>query len=99
LIVLDTHVLLWAIPDCKKLSRAAEAAIRKSRREDGITISAVTLRKIASLVTHGRIQGYRTVEGSVNRLLEGVTIKPITLKLPPWPRSLPMTTHTIQPTA
>jgi PIN domain nuclease of toxin-antitoxin system len=78
LIVLDTHVLLWAVADSKKLSRAADAAIRRSRQADGVAISAITLWELASLVARGRIRDYGTVENSVNRLIEGVTIKPIT---------------------
>ncbi len=78
MIVLDTHVLLWAIADSKKLSRAADAAIRRSRQADGVAISAITLWELASLVARGRIRDYGTVENSVNRLIEGVTIKPIT---------------------
>jgi PIN domain nuclease of toxin-antitoxin system len=78
LIVLDTHVLVWAIADSKKLSRAADAAIRRSRQADGLAISAITLWEVASLVARGRIRGYGTVESSLNRLIEGVTIKPVT---------------------
>jgi len=78
LIVLDTHVLLWAIADSKKLSRAADAAIRRSRQVDGLAISAISLWELAFLVSRGRIRSYGTVESSVNRLIEGVTIKPIT---------------------
>jgi PIN domain nuclease of toxin-antitoxin system len=78
LIVLDTHVLLWAIADSKKLSRAADAAIRRSRQVDGLAISAISLWELAFLVARGRIRSYGTVESSVNRLIEGVTIKPIT---------------------
>ena len=78
MIVLDTHVLLWAIADSKKLSRAADAAIRRSRQVDGLAISAISLWELAFLVSRGRIRSYGTVESSVNRLIEGVTIKPIT---------------------
>ena len=78
MIVLDTHVLLWAIADSKKLSRAADAAIRRSRQVDGVAISAISLWELASLVTRGRIRSYGTVESSVKQLIEGVTIKPIT---------------------
>jgi PIN domain nuclease of toxin-antitoxin system len=78
LIVLDTHVLLWAIMDSKKLSRAADAAIRRSRQVDGLAISAISLWELASLVAGGRIRSYGTVESSVRQLIEGVTIKPIT---------------------
>jgi PIN domain nuclease of toxin-antitoxin system len=78
LIVLDTHVLLWALADSKKLSRAAEGAIRRSRQQDGLAISAITLWELAFLVERGRIRGYGTVENSVKKLIEGVTLKPIT---------------------
>jgi PIN domain nuclease of toxin-antitoxin system len=78
LIVLDTHVLLWAIADSRKLSRAADAAIRRSRQADGLAISAITLWELASLVARGRIRSYGTIESSLNRLIEGVTVKPIT---------------------
>ena len=78
MIVLDTHVLLWAVADSKKLSRAADAAIRRSREVDGLAISAISLWELASLVARGRIRSYGTVESSVNQLIEGVTIKPIT---------------------
>jgi PIN domain nuclease of toxin-antitoxin system len=78
LIVLDTHVLLWAIADSKRLSRAADAAIRRSRQVDGLAISAITLWELAHLVGRGRIRGYGTVESSLNRLIEGVTVKPLT---------------------
>ncbi len=78
MIVLDTHVLLWAIADSKKLSRAADAAIRRSRQVDGLAISAITLWELASLVARGRIRSYGTIESSLNRLVEGVTVKAIT---------------------
>ena len=78
MIVLDTHVLLWAIVDSKKLSRAADAAIRRSRQVDGLAISAISLWELASLVARGRIRSYGTVESSLNRLIEGVTVKPVT---------------------
>ena len=81
MIVLDTHVLLWAIADSKKLSRAADAAIRRSRQVDGLAISAITLWELASLVARGRIRSYGTIESSLNRLVEGVTVKAITLEI------------------
>lgn len=71
-------MLLWAIADSRKLSRAADAAIRRSRQADGLAISAITLWELASLVARGRIRSYGTIESSLNRLIEGVTVKPIT---------------------
>jgi PIN domain nuclease of toxin-antitoxin system len=78
MIILDTHVLVWAVAESKKLSRPAELAIRKYRLQDGIGVSAVTLWELALLLARGRIQGYGTVERSVETLIEGVTVKAIT---------------------
>ena len=78
MIILDTHALVWALTASKKLSRSAELAIRKSRRQDGVAISGITLWELASLVARGRIQSYGTVERSIEQLVEGVTVLPIT---------------------
>lgn len=77
-ILLDTHVLFWAVDDSKPLSRAAASAIRRARSADGIAISAITIWELASLLARGRIQGYGSVETSLKLLLEGVIIRPIT---------------------
>jgi PIN domain nuclease of toxin-antitoxin system len=77
-ILLDTHVLAWAVDDSKHLSRAAASEIRRARRHGGLAISAITPWELAVLLTRGRIQVYGTVEASVRLLSEGVAIKPIT---------------------
>jgi PIN domain nuclease of toxin-antitoxin system len=77
-ILLDTHVLVWAVADSKRLSRTAAAQIRRARGQGGVAVSAITLWELARLVARGRIQGRGTVEASVRLLLEGVTVKPIT---------------------
>jgi PIN domain nuclease of toxin-antitoxin system len=81
LILLDTHVLVWAVAESKRLSRPADTAIRQSRQEDGVAISVISLWEMASLIARGRIQGYGTVELSLEKLSEGVTLKPITLQV------------------
>ena len=81
MILLDTHVLVWAVAESKRLSRAAAAAIRKARTEDGLAIAAITLWELAALIAKGRIQAYGTVEGSVRLLVEGVTVKPLTTEI------------------
>ncbi len=78
MILLDTHTLVWAVAEPKRLSRPAAAAIHKARREDGVAIAAITLWEVAALITRGRIQAYGTVEASVRLLVEGVVIKPLT---------------------
>ncbi|MBZ5612451.1 MAG: type II toxin-antitoxin system VapC family toxin [Acidobacteriia bacterium] len=78
MILLDSHVLIWAVADSKRLSKAAASAIRRARRGDGLAVSAITAYEVAWQIASGRIQGYGTVEASVLRFLEGVTMRPIT---------------------
>jgi PIN domain nuclease of toxin-antitoxin system len=77
-ILLDTHVLIWARDDSKQLSRTAASAIRRARNDGGLAISAITLWELASLLDSGKIQAYGTVEASVRLLVEDVTVRPIT---------------------
>jgi PIN domain nuclease of toxin-antitoxin system len=82
MILLDTHVLVWAVADSKRLSKAAVAAIRKARaEEEGLAVAAITLWELAALVARGRIQAYGTVEASVRLLIEGVIVKPLTAEI------------------
>ena len=78
MILLDSHVLIWAVADSKRLSKAAASAIRRARRGDGLAVSAITAYEVAWQIASGTIQGYGTVETSVRRFLESVTVRPIT---------------------
>lgn len=78
--MLDTHALIWAVADAKRLSRTAAAAIR-AHKEDGLVIAAITLWELAMLVTRGRIQAFGTVDASVRLLTEGTIIKAITAEI------------------
>ena len=81
MILLDTHALVWAVAEHKRLSPPALAAIRKARAEDGLAIAAITLWELAALIARGRIQAYGTLEASLNLLVEGVTVKPLTAEI------------------
>ncbi len=89
MILLDTHALVWAVAQPKRLSRAATAAIRRARAGDGVGIAAITLWELAALVARGRIQAYGTVEASVRLLVEGVTIRPLTAEIAALATSFP----------
>ncbi len=78
MILLDTHVLVWAVDDSDHLSRTATSEIRRARRSGGLAISAISLWELAFLFTRGRIQMYGTIESSLRALSEGVTVIPIT---------------------
>jgi PIN domain nuclease of toxin-antitoxin system len=77
-ILLDTHALVWAVAEPKRLSTAATKAINTARQQDGLAVAAITLWELAMLFSRGRIQAYGTIEASVRLLVEGITIKPIT---------------------
>ena len=81
MILLDTHALVWAVADRKRLSKAAMAAIAKAQTEDGVALAAISLWELAMLLAHGRIQAYGTVDASIRLLTEGVVIKPITAEI------------------
>jgi PIN domain nuclease of toxin-antitoxin system len=78
LILLDTHALVWAVDDSKKLSRPAASAIRRARHEGGIAISAITVWEISSLLARGRVRAYGALEASIHIFLEDVAVRPIT---------------------
>jgi PIN domain nuclease of toxin-antitoxin system len=80
-ILLDTHALVWAVAEPKRLSRATASAIRRARREEGVAVSAITLWELAALVARGRIRAYGTVEATVRLIVEGVTVKPLTAEI------------------
>jgi PIN domain nuclease of toxin-antitoxin system len=81
LILLDTHVLAWAAEDSKRLSRDAASEIRRARRGGGLAISAISLWELAWHISRGRIQASGTVQATVQMMVEGVTILPITLEI------------------
>jgi PIN domain nuclease of toxin-antitoxin system len=78
MILLDTHVLVWAVENSKRLSRRARSEIRHNRRHGGLAVSAITLWELAWLISRGRIQARGTIEAGVRLLLESVTVLPIT---------------------
>jgi PIN domain nuclease of toxin-antitoxin system len=82
-ILLDTHVLVWAAIEPKRLSRAADAALRRAKVSDGLAIASVSLWETASLFSRRRVESYLTVEASVRQVLEtvGVIVKPLTVEI------------------
>jgi len=81
LILIDTHAMVWAVDDSKKLSRAAASAIRRARNSGGIAISAISIWEISSLLARGRVRAYGTLEASIKMFLEGVAVRPITAEI------------------
>jgi len=81
MILLDTHVLVWSQLRPRKVSRAAASAIRRARASDGVAVSAITLVELAGLLYRGRVDLRGSFEASMQEMLEGVIIKPVTLEV------------------
>lgn len=83
MILLDTHVVVWAAIERKRLSRSAESALRRARSSDGLAIASISLWEMASLFARGRIQTYGTIEACLRQVLETVVVvvKPITQEI------------------
>jgi PIN domain nuclease of toxin-antitoxin system len=79
-ILLDTHVVVWAAIEHKRLSRAAESALRRARAGGGLAMASISLWEMALLFARGRIETYGTIEAWVGQVLEtvGIVVKPIT---------------------
>ena len=78
MILLDTHVLVWSQWEPRKLSRAAEAAIRRARASNSLAISAITIFEVAVLLGRGRLRTTTSHSATVSRMTEGVEIWPVT---------------------
>ena len=61
MIVLDTHVLIWAMDGERRLGTDAKAAITAAAQVDEVGISAVTPWEIALLAERGRLRLTREV--------------------------------------
>ena len=56
MIVVDTHVLIWAVDGHARLGRTARAALEEAGRTAGIGVSAITPWEIVLLADNGRLR-------------------------------------------
>ena len=56
MIVLDTHVLVWAVNDERKLGRKARANIERQWGAGGVAVSAISFWEVALLQSRGRLR-------------------------------------------
>ncbi len=81
MILLDTHVLAWAVDDSERLSRSAASTIRRARRSDGICVSAITVWELALMLAAGKIHAPGSIESGIRLFLKDVTVWPITAEI------------------
>ncbi len=79
MIVLDTHVLIWAISDEAHLGRKARTEIEETARSDRVAVSAITPWEITMLVEKSRLQLGQDVRVWIENSLArpGVYLAPI----------------------
>ena len=78
MIVLDTHALYWLRTEPARVSKRAVKTIEEAEKSGGVAISAVTLVELAHMIERGKIIPRGTVEATLELLVEGIVIKPIT---------------------
>ena len=78
MILLDTHVLVWLQQEPRKLSRPAEAAIRRARTSSTLAVSAITIVELGELLNRGRLRSTDTTEATIHRYLEEIAVLPLT---------------------
>jgi len=89
MIVLDSHVLVWARADERRLSTAARRTILGAREEGGLTVAGITLYEVARLFTLGHLRTVATVGQAVRDLVEGVTVLALTPEIAALASSFP----------
>jgi PIN domain nuclease of toxin-antitoxin system len=77
-ILLDTHVLVWLQREPRKLSRAAESAIRRARHSDTLAVSVMTVVECAMMIKRGRMRSAQSIAATVAELTKSVRVLPVT---------------------
>ena len=79
MILLDTHVLVWAAEGSRRLGETARATIEETRREDRAGVSAITPWEIALLVEKDRLQLAMELGAWIQTVLQapGIDLLPI----------------------
>jgi PIN domain nuclease of toxin-antitoxin system len=78
-VLLDTHVLTWAVGDLRKLGKRASWLINRATSSDGAFISAITPWEISMGVEHGRLKLGKSTEDWVAGVLAlpGMRLAPL----------------------
>jgi PIN domain nuclease of toxin-antitoxin system len=78
MVILDTHVLVWARIVPRKMSRTALKAAERARDNNEAAISAFSLYELASYFARGEVKHAASLEESVRLFTEGLIVLPIT---------------------
>lgn len=77
--VIDTHVLIWAVQGDLRLGKVARGMIDEAGRKDGVRVAAITPWEIAMLVEKGRLALGRDVAEWIEEALSlpGLRLMPL----------------------
>jgi PIN domain nuclease of toxin-antitoxin system len=89
MIILDTHVLVWARTEHRRLTAAARRAIAAAREEGGLAVAAISLYEVARLFAAGLLRPLGTVTEAIHDLVDGVTVLPLTVEVAAFAVSFP----------
>ena len=78
MILLDTHVLVWARREPRKLSRVAESAIRRARASDALAVSAMSVYELSVMIRRGKLRSTVSLAATLSELTTELTILPVT---------------------
>ncbi len=80
MIVLDTQAWLWWLHDPSRLSPRARQAIGRAEREDGMTVSAISVWEVATKCVLGKLVLPMQLDAwlELARTYRGIVIDPIT---------------------
>ena len=81
MILLDTHVLIWAQNAPERLSRRAASSVRRAARDGGLAIAAFTLWEAAWLYRRGRIRESSGLRSFIEQLVDEVAILPSSVEI------------------
>lgn len=95
MIVLDTHVLVWAVEDDARLGKAARHLIDEEAAKDGVLVPAISLWEIAMLVAKDRLALGQDIRTWTERVLalDGIAIAPLAPSISLDSASLPGNFH------
>ena len=77
MIVLDTHVLIWAVNGDSRLGAAARSLIEETAQTDCVSVSAITPWEIALMAERGRLRLGRQVAAWIETAFALPGVNPI----------------------
>lgn len=76
-ILLDTHVVVWLQREPRKLSRAAESAIRRSRQSNSLAVSVMSIYELAMMIKRGRLRSTVSIVATLADLTNDIHVLPV----------------------